>query len=123
MVSECVGRACARAANDVHREMQRGLSGVAVVAATAVWLGFIGTCLGIHNSFPGGSWEKAALMAAEFDRLGDAMVPAAAGAFLAIFASCSYQYLRARPEQFHLEMETAALDLVNRLSHVHSCGH
>jgi biopolymer transport protein ExbB/TolQ len=62
-------------------------------------------------------------MAALAGWLSEALMPAAAGVFLAIFASCSYQYLRSQVEQFDLEMETAALDLVNRLAHVHSCRH
>jgi biopolymer transport protein ExbB len=111
MVLECVRRACERAANDVHREMQRGLSGLAAVAATAPFVGFIGTVLGIWNSFPGMGTEKSTYMGIVAGRLGDSLVPAAASVLLAITASCSYRYLRARLEGIDMEMETATLEL------------
>jgi biopolymer transport protein ExbB/TolQ len=117
MVLECVARACARAATDVHREMERGLSGLAAVAATAPFLGFIGTVLGISNSFPGFGTEKSTAMAIIAGRLGDSLVPAAASVLLAIIASCGYRYLRARLDILDIEMETAALDLLNVAQH------
>ena len=116
IVLECVGRACERASNNVHLKFQRGLSGLASVPATAVWLGFIGTVLGVANSFRGLGTEKSTGLGYLGGYLADSLVPAAAGIIVAITASCSHRYLYARLEVLDRDMHNATLDLVNQLS-------
>jgi biopolymer transport protein ExbB/TolQ len=117
IVLECVERACERAANKVRLEMQRGLSGLAAVAATAVWLGFIGTVPGVADSFRGGTaGERATALGAIAGYLGDSLVPAGAGVIIAVTAWSGHRYLRERLEGLDMEMRNAAIDLVNQLS-------
>jgi len=116
IVLDCVERACERSAHKVHLKMRRGLSVLAAVAATAVWLGFIGTVLGIYGSFHGVDGEKTAIMAAFAEELSDALIPAAAGVIIAVTAWSGHRYLRDRLEGLDMEMRNAALDLVNQLS-------
>jgi hypothetical protein len=55
-------------------------------------------------------------MAAIAGRLGDSLVPAAAGVLIAMSASCGHGYLRTLLEGFDIDMASAALGLVNQLS-------
>jgi biopolymer transport protein ExbB/TolQ len=103
--------AAERSAAVVHRQMARGLCGLATVAATAPFVGMIGTVWGIINSFPSCGCEKSALMAAIADLLSKSMMPAALGLAVAITASWGHKYLSARMAGFDIEMRYAVQDL------------
>jgi biopolymer transport protein ExbB/TolQ len=107
--------AAARSAAKVHREMGRGLCGLATVAATAPFVGMIGTVLGIINSFPGVTGERSAIMAAIAQRLSDSMMPTALGVALSVAALCGYRYFSAQIADFNSEIRNAILDLSNHL--------
>ena len=76
---ELAQHAAERSATGVHREMGRGLSGLATVAATAPFVGMLGNVVGIIESFVGVNGEKTAIMAMTAGRLSDAIVPTACG--------------------------------------------
>jgi biopolymer transport protein ExbB/TolQ len=103
--------AAERSAAVVHRQMARGLCGLATVAATAPFVGIIGTVCGIVNSFPSCGCEKSAVMAAIADLLSKSMMPAGLGLAVAIIASCGHKYLSARMADFDIEMRNAVQDL------------
>jgi biopolymer transport protein ExbB/TolQ len=107
--------AAERSAARVHREMRRGLYGLATVAATAPFVGMIGTVLGIFNSFPGVDGEKSAIMASIAQRLSESMMPTALGVALSVTALCGYRYFSAQIADLHSEMRNAILDLSNHL--------
>jgi biopolymer transport protein ExbB/TolQ len=108
-------RASLRAATVVHGEMKRGLGSLATIGSTAPWIGVLGTVRGIHDTFLGVNGSKESIMAAIFERLSQALVPAALGLFVALAALLCYKYLLAEVEAFDSEMESASLQLVNHL--------
>ena len=115
-VMDAVARHSARAAARVHQEMKRGLSSLASIAATAPFVGFFGTLIGIVNSFVGFSgnmWTDRAFIVGE---LSESLVPTALGLLVAIIASWFYTCLSSRLETLDTEMHNASLDLLNRLS-------
>jgi biopolymer transport protein ExbB/TolQ len=103
--------AAGRSARSVRRQMGRGLSGLATVAATAPFLGMFGTVVGIVNSFVGCDGEKSVRLAAVVNLLSQSMIPAAYGLALAIVASWGYKHLSARLSEFDREMCKAVSDL------------
>ena len=115
---EAANRASARSAAVVHRELKRGLISLATIASTSPLLGLFGTVLGINNSFPAFSGDKASFMAVIFERLSHAFVPCALGLIVALVAIWGYNYLLAEVEAFDLDMENASLQLMDDLSHV-----
>ena len=108
--------AAERSSAAVGREMGRGLSGLATVAATAPFIGMIGTVLGIFNSFPGFDGEESAIMAAIAERLSNSMMPTALGVAVSVTAFSGYRYLSAQMPDFNCEMRNAVLDLASYLS-------
>jgi len=71
--------------------MARRLGGLGTVAATAPFVGMIGTVWGIFNSYPGCGGEKSACMAAVVDLLSKSMIPEAFGIAVAIIASWGHE--------------------------------
>ena len=108
-------RASARTAKLVHYDMQRGLSSVASVAASAFFVGILGTLLGIVESFTGGDGSKSYFLALITDLLSQSLFPTAVGLFVALTAFCGYQYFTTKLEGFDVEMENATLNLLNQL--------
>ena len=99
--------AAERSAVRVHREMGCGLSGLATVAATAPFVGMIGTVLGIINSFRGFDGERSAIMAAIAQGLSDSMMPTALGVAASITALWGYRYFSTRLADFNSEIRNA----------------
>jgi biopolymer transport protein ExbB/TolQ len=99
----------------VDIELRRVLAGLATVAATAPFVGMLGTVVGIMNSFGGLGTERSAARWSMFGHLSDALVFAALGLLVAVPALAGFLYLRNRVEVFDVEMENAALELANRL--------
>jgi biopolymer transport protein ExbB/TolQ len=74
-IVDAMRRALARSAAVVHAEMKRGLNGLASIAATATFLGFFGTVMGINNSFRGFSGEYSRFRPFVIQNLAEALVP------------------------------------------------
>ncbi len=114
-VIQCVELASQRAAGAVHGKMKRGFSILASVAATASFIGFFGTVLGLLNSFPSLGTSQSAGLAITTERISEAMVPGLLGLFVAVTAFCFYRYLGEQLAALDLEMENEIASLVNRL--------
>jgi hypothetical protein len=95
--------------------MGRGLTSLASVAATASFVGFFGTVLGIMNSFQSMDTSPSSALAAVTSRISDAMVPGILGLFVAVIAFWFHQYLSNQVQAFDVEMQNASVDLVNRI--------
>lgn len=108
-------RASARATCVIHGEMKRGLSSVASIAGTAPFVGVLGWVLGVNNSFPGFVGEQSAHFALVNERLSESLMPIELGLLVALLAYFIYKYLLSRLADFDLEMENAALQLLNQL--------
>jgi biopolymer transport protein ExbB/TolQ len=101
--------AAERKATQVHRDMARGLGGLATVAATAPWLGFLWTLWAIaFNTFLGFDGDKATGLGMVAEGLSQAVVPIALGLGTAIVATWGHRHFRAQLSQFDLEMRVAA---------------
>jgi biopolymer transport protein ExbB/TolQ len=109
-------RTSARSAAVVHREMKRGLNGLATISSTAPWVGLFGAVLGVYNSFGPINGSKESIMAEQFERLSQAFTPCAFGLIVALTAMWCCKYLLSRVEAFDLDMENASLQLINDLS-------
>jgi biopolymer transport protein ExbB/TolQ len=104
-----------RAAIAVHGDMKRGLSSLASVAATAPFVGFFGTVLGILNSFRGVGTEKSTVLAMIAESLSESLVLTELGLLVALLAFCGHQYFLAQLESLDVEMKNASLKLINEL--------
>lgn len=113
-VIQCVELATARESAKVLAGMGRGVNSLAEISATAAFFGFLGTVLGIMNSFQSGTGGVTALVA-EAIRLSNAMVFTVLALPIAIAAFWFHQYLRGRLGDFDVEMRGASVDLINRL--------
>jgi biopolymer transport protein ExbB/TolQ len=108
-------RASARVASAVHIEMKRGLNTLASIATIAPFVGVLGWVLGVLNSFPGVVGEKSALLAMVNERLSESLMPIALGLLVGLLAYFVHKYLLSRLADFDLEMENAAVRLLNQL--------
>ena len=109
---EAAQHAAEREAARVHREMARGLGGLATVAATAPWLGMVWTvgCF-FGYCFPAVGAEKSIVLAIETDRISQAIVPTALGLGVAIVSTWGLRCFRTQLGEFDLEMRVAAEEL------------
>jgi biopolymer transport protein ExbB/TolQ len=112
----CAQHAAERAAAVTHRQVARGLDGLATVSATAFFLGMLGTLLGMVNSFLGCGGERSTCMAAMASRLSESLIWCAVGLAIATTASASRKYLSARLAYFDIEMQTAVRDMPDYLA-------
>ncbi len=112
---QCAELASQRAATFERARLRRRLGSLATISSTAAFLGFLATLFGIANSFRSvnGFWGTA--FASETAGLAYAMAPSLIGIYVALGAFWSYRALCGQLESFDIEMQTASVDLVNRL--------
>src|SRR4051812_32568598 len=106
---ELAQHAAERAATVVHARMARGLFGLATVAATAPFLGIIGTLRGIYDSFGGATSEKTAIVAAIAGGLSEALAPTALGVLVAVTALAAFHHFTAALAEIDAEIHTTIL--------------
>ena len=107
LAMEIAQRAAARRARTVRRELARGLSGLATIAATATLCGLILTCGGIVSSFTGGSFTQSSYFAALSSGIANALLYNAWGLLLAIFAVATHRSISKHLDIFETEMALA----------------
>ena len=114
-MTESVILAMDRAAAKAHRQMKRGVNSLATVAATAPLFGLWLTVYSMVTSFKAVNGEKSAIFARYTYNLGDALIPAAFGLAIGIFASTGFRYCRNSLSDFAAEMRHAAclIDLLH----------
>jgi biopolymer transport protein ExbB/biopolymer transport protein TolQ len=107
------------ALEDAHAEtlvqMKRGLGYLATIGSTAPFIGLFGTVIGIINAFRGIAATGSGGMAAVSGGIAEALVATALGIFVAIPAVVAYNHFSGKLEQFQVEMNRAASQLVNCL--------
>jgi biopolymer transport protein ExbB/TolQ len=108
--------AAERSAKMHVEQMSRSLGALATIAASAPFVGMIGTIFGIIGCFRGVDGEKFAIMASIADGLSQSMMPAALGLAIAITALWGYKCLSSQIEAFQVEMQNAILELTNFLA-------
>src|SRR5258708_4058325 len=104
-------RASARSASLVHDEMKRGLSSLAFIKSTALWVGVFGALLCVYDSFGGMRSENTTLITVVFEGLSQALVLFAFGLIVSLTAMWCRKYLLTKVEAFDSDMENASLQL------------
>jgi biopolymer transport protein ExbB/TolQ len=103
--------AAERSAAAVHREMARGLSGLATVAATVPFFGLLGNVLLIFGTFKGTTGDKMSIMAAIAGSLSESLWPTAFGVAVGVASLAAYSYFTARLADIDTEMRAVILQL------------
>lgn len=97
---------------DAHVE----LANISSIAATAPYLGLVGTCFGISSVFHGIDMEKHAAIVMLTSEVAASLLTAAAGMLVAIPATCSYNCLRSRLDSLERRIPSQGLRLARRIS-------
>jgi biopolymer transport protein ExbB/biopolymer transport protein TolQ len=113
---EAAHRAIERATALNLTDLKRGLSGLATVGATAVFVGLFGTVAGIINAFRGMALTGSGGIGAVSAGIAEALVATAFGLFVAIPAVWAFNYLIARVEGFTVEMDNSASELIDYMA-------
>ena len=111
----CAELAARRESAALRERMKGRLMDLASVAATASFLGFLGTVVGMLNSFRSIGGSRTMILVDVTHRISVAMIPGAIGLLVAVLAFWSYQYLSDQLQAIELEMQSATAELVNRL--------
>jgi biopolymer transport protein ExbB/TolQ len=113
---EALERTLNHSVDRTYAEMKRGLSSLGSIASTAPFVGFFGTWIGIVSVFKGCGGDQWTCLAATFEGISEALMPAALGLAVAILTLWGYRYLSNRVDAFKVEMEGVSADLLNYLS-------
>jgi biopolymer transport protein ExbD len=95
-----------RARKKLIAELSRRVSGLKSVAATAPYLGLVGTCVGILGAFGPIVMPKSAALAAISSEVGAALLSTAAGILVALLATFFYNFFRARIDSLETEVDS-----------------
>lgn len=112
---ECVELASKRTAAAVRWEMKRGIASLAIISATASFIGLLGTVLGILGSFKPIDTSPSTALGDIAGRISESLIPTILGLFVAISAFWCYRYLSSRMEAFDLEMKNVSGELIDHL--------
>jgi len=96
-------------------ELKKGLGFLATIGSTAPFVGLFGTVAGIINAFRNIAATGSGGMSVVSGGIAEALVTTALGIFVAIPAVAAFNYFTGRIENFHIEMNRASTQLVNRL--------
>ena len=113
---EAAHRAIERATALNLTDLKRGLSGLATVGATAVFVGLFGTVAGIINAFRGMALTGSGGIGAVSAGISEALFATAFGLLVAIPAVWAFNYLIARVEGFTVEMDNSASELIDYMA-------
>ena len=96
-------------------QLKRGLGFLATIGSTAPFVGLFGTVVGIINAFRSIAATGSGGMSVVSGGIAEALVSTALGIFVAIPAVVAFNHFTGRMEAFHVEMNRASSQLVNRL--------
>jgi biopolymer transport protein TolQ len=113
-VIEAVARASGREVARVHLKLKRGLGSLASIAATAPFVGILGTVRGFSDALRRLDDAKV-ITGVIADGVAAALLVVALGLLVGILASWFYTHLQNQIETLETEMQDASLDLLNRL--------
>jgi biopolymer transport protein ExbB/biopolymer transport protein TolQ len=110
---DSVRRAIQRASALTSSDLKKGMGSLATIGATAVFVGLLGTTLGVINAFQGIAATGSGGLGAVSAGIAEALVGTAIGLFVAIPAVWFYNYLTSRIEFFSVEMDNSSSELVD----------
>ena len=96
-------------------QLKRGLGFLATIGSTAPFVGLFGTVVGIINAFRSIATTGSGGMSVVSGGIAEALVSTALGIFVAIPAVVAFNHFTGKMETFHVEMNRASSQLVNRL--------
>src|SRR6266853_1937902 len=96
-------------------QLKRGLGFLATIGSTGPFIGLFGTVAGIINAFRSIAATGSGGMSVVSRGIAEALVMTALGIFVAIPAVVAFNQFTGRMETFHVEMNRATSQLVNRL--------
>ena len=96
-------------------QLKQGLGFLATIGSTAPFVGLFGTVAGIINAFRNIAATGSGGMSVVSGGIAEALVTTALGIFVAIPAVAAFNYFTGKVENFHIEMNRASTQLVNRL--------
>ncbi|HEV3218582.1 MAG TPA: MotA/TolQ/ExbB proton channel family protein [Candidatus Acidoferrales bacterium] len=97
-------------------EFNRRLSGLGTIAATAPFVGLLGTVVGILNAFRGIDGSQATGLSAVASGIAEALITTALGMLVAIPAVWCFNYFNDIVSEFQVEMESSSRELVTYLT-------
>lgn len=112
-VVDTVRRSIQRASALTQSDLKRGVASLATIGATAVFVGLLGTVVGIINAFQGIAATGSGGIGAVSAGIAEALVETALGLIVAIPAVWFYNYLTGRLEYFNVEMDNSSSELVD----------
>ena len=95
--------------------LKRGLGVLATIGSTAPFVGLFGTVVGIINAFRSIAATGSGGMSVVSGGIAEALVSTALGIFVAIPAVVAFNHFTGQMETFHVEMNRASSQLLNRL--------
>jgi biopolymer transport protein ExbB/TolQ len=96
-------------------QLKRGLGFLATIGSIAPFVGLFGTVVGIINAFRSIAATGSGGMSVVSGGIAEALVSTALGIFVAIPAVVAFNHFTGKIEAFHVEMNRASSQLVNRL--------
>src|SRR5215831_1873416 len=96
-------------------QLKKGLGFLATIGSTAPFVGLFGTVVGIINAFRSIAATGSGGMSVVSGGIAEALVSTALGIFVAIPAVVAFNQFTGKLETFHVEMNRASSQLVNRL--------
>lgn len=108
-------RAAQTASSEALSSLERQLTWLATIAATAPFVGLLGTVLGIVDAFHGLGTQGAATLRAVAPGISEALITTAAGLVVAIPAVVGYNQLTAQIREFAARMDDFSRELLNAL--------
>jgi len=96
-------------------QLRQGLGFLATIGSTAPFIGLFGTVVGIINAFRSIAATGSGGMSVVSGFIAEALVSTALGIFVAIPAVVAFNHFTGRIETFHVQMNRASSQLVNRL--------
>ena len=112
-VVDSVRRAIQRASALTAADLKKGMGSLATIGATAVFVGLLGTTLGVINAFQGIAATGSGGLRAVSAGIAEALVGTAVGLFVAIPAVWFYNALTTKIEFFSVEMDNSSSELVD----------
>ena len=96
-------------------QLKSGLGFLATIGSTGPFVGLFGTVAGIINAFRNIAAPGSGGMSVVSGGIAEALVTTALGIFVAIPAVVAFNHFTGKIENFHVEMNRASSQLVNRL--------
>jgi biopolymer transport protein ExbB len=99
----------------ITSELKRGLAVLATVGATSVFVGLLGTTMGIVNAFQGMAASGAGGIGAISAGVAEALITTAFGLIVAIPAVWAYNYFTTKIDNLNVEMTYTSKEMIDYL--------